>query len=259
VKRGDLVAAGIAAVASVDFVARARHIAELVPEDARWALPVAGVGIVALAILVWQRRASAGLVALLALSALGWRADFLDGGPRREFYASGVALLGWCMGLGWGKSTRDPDELEVAELGAAAALAATYFSAGMSKLVVGGLEWAGEARTLRAMILTVRAVADGPLTGWDRIGQMVIENPALARLLAIATLVVQLGAPLWLCGRWLRLSWGVMLLGFHMSVQALTGISYREQMALVVLLSLSSLVSLLQSAWARRTNAAGAR
>ncbi len=241
--RGVLVPLVIAAMAGVDLMLRAQIIATR--EPAVWPTVVTGIGMMALLARVWRRWRSAGLVAMAALCVLGWRADFLSGGPHRSFYSPGVALRGWRLGLAWGRRMRDPDEGETAELGAVAALAATYFGAGMSKLAIGGLDWATDAVTLRAMVLTVRAVADpAHLSFWDRAARAVVETPALARALAAATLVVQVGAPLWLCGRWLRVVWGVMLVGFHVSVLKLTGIFYGEQMVLVSMLSLSSLMAI---------------
>ena len=253
--RGLMVRGGIAAIAAVDLVGLAGLVVRLrsvAGEAVWWPVVIAGLGLGALLVMVWRRSLSAGVVGLLALSVLGGQADFLEGGPRRAFYASGVALLGWCVGLAWGRRAGDPDEQETAELGAVAALAATYFGAGMSKLAVGGLDWALEARTLRAMVLTIRAVAEpAQTTFWDRAARAVVESPGLARALAGATLVVQLGSPLWLCGRWMRLVWGLMLIGFHVSVLELTGIAYREQIALVGVLSLSSLIALVARRYSR--------
>ena len=234
-------AAGIALLAAIDIVLRAYGI--YMHGDGWWAFPVAVLGVAALGFMAQRRQRWPAVFGLVVLCALGWRADILDGGPHRSFYASGVALLGWCIGRLWPYG----DE---AELGAAAALAATYFSAGLSKLAVGGLDWALEARTLRAMLLTVRAV--GLHTGiLDRAANMVIETPAVARALAVGTLIVQLGAPLWLCGRVMRVVWGMMFLGFHFSVLALSGIGYSEQVMLVILLSVPSLFrqSLAEPGW----------
>jgi hypothetical protein len=193
---------------------------------------VAAVGFVGLGLFALRvRPIVSGLAALTAMSVAAQSRELQAGGPMRHQYAVGVALLGWLCGLAWER--RRPEEAEAtAEMGAAAALAATYVSAGLSKLLHGG--WA-ESATLRAMLVAHRRVGDPSLFG--RYAQLIVENARFAEALSWATLVVQLGAVLYLVGpRW-RALWGTLLLAFHLHVLYLTGISYFGAMYLLVVWS----------------------
>jgi hypothetical protein len=149
----------------------------------------------------------------------------------RHQYAVGVMLLGWLCGLAWER--RRPEEAEAtAEMGAAAALVATYVSAGLSKLLHG--RWA-ESNTLRAMLVAHCRVDDASWLG--QYARFIVEHARAAEALSWATVIVQLGAVLYLVGpRW-RALWGTLLLAFHLHVLYLTGISYWGAMYLLAVWS----------------------
>jgi hypothetical protein len=187
----------------------------------------------AVAVVLFARRwhpIACGVVALTALSVLSQLHALAEGGPMRHEFAVGVALFGWLCGLGWARSGDAAVAEPFAEMGAASALAATYVDAGISKLLHGN--WA-ESSTLRAMLVAHRRVDDLSLAG--RYARLIVENAHFAQALSWATLVVQLGAVLYLFApRWL---WGTFLLIFHLHVAFLTGIYYWGAMYLLALFS----------------------
>jgi hypothetical protein len=65
----------------------------------------------------------------------------------------------------------------------------------------------------------------------------VVEEPGIAHALAAGALAVQIGSPLYLVHRRLRMVWGALLLGFHINVQLLTGIGYGAPMLLLLVWS----------------------
>lgn len=226
---------GLAVTATFDLVLALWAIGEQRRGWLAWAVPVALVGAAAL-VEHARRRApiASGLVALGALALLVGADAALFGGSRRFFFASGAALFGWVAGLLWARLLGRRDGEPFAEAGAQAALAATYFNAGLGKLVQSGFAWA-DAQTLRAMIVATRP-ADGAGVLAD-CARLVVEHPGVARALAAATVVIQLGAVLWLLGPRTRAVWGALLLGFHLSVFLLVGIPYVQQATLVALWS----------------------
>jgi hypothetical protein len=185
-------------------------------------LILAAVGLVAIVVFAWNRKPLlAGAIALTAMSVLA-QMEAMDRGPMRHQFAVGVALLGWLCGLALGTDEALP------EIGAAAALMATYVDAGISKLL--HHNWA-ESATLRAMLVSHHRVDDGSL--YARYVDFVVTHARAAEMLSWATLVVQLGAVLFLVGpRW-RILWGTLLLLFHLQVALLSGIGYTDAMCLL--------------------------
>ncbi len=177
------------------------------------------------------------LVALAALALLSESHAALVGGAARSFYASGALLAGWTFGLAYARQLDVPDDRAeaLAETAARAVLAATYVAASAGKLLAAGTAWA-DALRLRGVILAQHRVDDGSPLG--AMARAVVEHPGLAQALAVATLVIQGGAFLYLAGPRLRVIWGALLLSFHLGVFALTGIPYVEAMALVVLFTI---------------------
>jgi hypothetical protein len=164
-----------------------------------------------------------GALALTLMSVLAQLHAMQSGGPMRHEFAVGVALFGWLCGLALGKDDALP------EIGAAAALMATYVDAALSKLLHGN--WA-ESATLRAMLVAHRRVDDVSLLG--SYARFVVEHAPAAELLSWATLIVQLGAAIYLVGPRARMLWGTLLLVFHLHVALLTGIYYWDAMYLLV-------------------------
>lgn len=228
-------AVGLSACALIDLGSALGSIATRRIAWLAWAAPVALAGAVALAQHA-RRRApiASALVALAALAVVIGADAALLGGSRRNLFASGAALLGWTAGLAWARILQRADGEPLAEAGALAALAATYFNAGAGKLMHSGFAWAG-AQTLRTMIVATRPMErSGPLATYAR---LVVEHPDFARALAAATVAIQLGALLWMLGPRLRAAWGVLLFAFHLNVFLLVNISYISQAALVALWS----------------------
>jgi hypothetical protein len=246
--------AGLAAVCAVDVVSLA---AELMgtgagplahPGAPGWLLglggrvaPAVALAVVALASLALfgagKRAIAAGAVGLGALALLTEACAALAGGPARNRFLSGAMLLGWIVGLLWAKVHAIGDRARaerLAEAGAAAALAATYAAAGLSKLLAAGAGWA-DAAHLRAVILSHRGPSG--IAALDGYVRLVVEHPSLARALAGAAVAIQAGSLLYLAHPRLRMLWGALIIGFHLNVQALTGIGYYEATFLAGLFS----------------------
>jgi hypothetical protein len=248
--RGPL-RAGPALVAAADLVALVRTVHTTVPSDLTRAdapaflrtgaanpillVPVVLVGLAGLLGFGRGHRVlAAGSVALACLAYLSESHAALVGGPARSFYASGAALLGWLAGAAGARSLGWEGRLanRLGEACAAAALAATYVAATLGKLLESGPAWADPQR-LRGIVLAQHGVGGSSLL--DAWARLVIESPTAGQALALATLVVQGGAFLYLAGPRLRLLWGSLLLAFHASVFLLTGIPYVEAAALLTL------------------------
>jgi hypothetical protein len=198
------------------------------------------LGALALVALVQLARGKAqlawGTLALLLLALLAESHAALVGGPGRSTFASGGMLLGWLVGLLWGRAldgTRRREDL--AESAARAVLAATYVAAALSKLLAHGVRWADDT-TLRAIVLSQHRVSDHGLL-W-RYTTWVVERPGVSQALAAATLAIQLSAVFLLSSsRSLRAASAALLLLFHLNVGLLTGIGYASNMLLLVIVA----------------------
>jgi hypothetical protein len=199
-------------------------------------LLLALVGLSALALLALGRRQIAsGAAALAVLAVLAECQAALAGGPHRVYFAVGAVLLGWLGGLAWGRAlSRGAVREDLAEAGAIAVLAATYVGAAVSKLLAHGFSWADES-TLRSVLLSQNRVTEHGLLA--RYATLVIEHPGLSQALALAALLIQLGAFLYLLSPALRVLMGTLLLSFHLNVALLTGINYRANFFLLLLFS----------------------
>ncbi|HEY5242725.1 MAG TPA: hypothetical protein VIJ22_14695, partial [Polyangiaceae bacterium] len=192
---------------------------------------VAAIGLVALTYFARRRaRLGAGVVGLVALATLEHtHAALFIAGHQRAYFAVGSMLVGWFVGLLFARALPTssarrlvPDET-LAEAGALAGLAATYVDSGLSKLTKAGWMWT-DATTLRSAILSNHDVDDtSPLASFAR---FVVEHDAVARAFSVATIVVQLGAVLYVLGPRLRMLWGTLLLAFHVNVALTTQILY---------------------------------
>ncbi len=196
-----------------------------------------GVGLVCCLRFAQRRFALASGAGILIVSALFVEAQAaILGGPMRNFFYPGALLAGWMAGLGFARWLRMTDERaeQLAEAGACGVLAATYVSASLNKL---GKLGAGfiDASTLRAIIVCHHDIDDTSVFG--AYARAVVEVPWLGQALALATIVIQLGAVLYLFGPKLRMLWGSLLLGFHLNVLLLTHIPYVEPMVLLLAFS----------------------
>ena len=241
---------GLAVAAALDLISLAGHLQT--SSGRGGALPLApgwliAVGTHAAAIWIVAALGAGALVcfalgraplrsAALALLALGLLAEsdaVLMGGPRRHVFAVGAVLLGWSIGVAWGRGLGGPEREDLAEAGALATLAATYFAAALSKLTARGLDWTDDL-TLRDLLLSQRRVSDHGL--FASLAATIVAHPGICRAMAVAALVVQLAAVLMLISRSLRVLVGGLLFAFHFQVWLLTGILYMGNLRLFALL-----------------------
>lgn len=101
----------------------------------------------------------------------------------------------------------------------------TYVLAGIAKLRLGGLAWAeGEFLRDQVAVDNLRKV----LLGSDAspLASPLLEHPWLFEVMAIATLAIELGAPIALAGGRVALAWSLAAWGFHVGVVALMAIVF---------------------------------
>ncbi len=225
------------------------------PQAPDWLLALGGSPLVAVllalgiaAIVQFARKPGQlawGALALAAMALLVEADGALNEGPKRHFFAPGLALLGWLVGLAFARgltarSDRPQAELRpwqeaFAEMGAVAALAGNYCDAVTSKMLHVGPGWANDT-TLRAVVLTHHPLGDASLAG--QYAHFVAGSAATSQVLSAATLFVQGGACLMLLGpRW-RLLAGLAVFGFHCNVELLAGIGYGPARTLMLLFCL---------------------
>jgi hypothetical protein len=222
---------GLAVVATSDLVSLGVDVGHTRPLLVAMDVAIGIAALVAFATSRWP--ITSGAIALVAIGAVAEAQAALLGGPQRHVFASGAALAGWLAGLAWGRGLPRVGEREdLAEAGAIGTLAATYVGAGTSKLLATGFSWA-DATTLRAVLLAQRRVTDHGF--FTRLADYVVEHPSASRALAVATLLIQLGAFLYFVHPAVRIAWGALLLSFHVGVFALTGIGYRSNVALLLI------------------------
>jgi hypothetical protein len=116
----------------------------------------------------------------------------------------------------------------------------TYLLAGWAKLDIGGLDWlSGEAIRSQVAYDNVRKILLGdvhsPVGGW-LVGHAWLWTP-----IALATLVIEIGAPVALLGgRW-RIAWVVGAWGFHLGILAFMAILFPYQLTGVAFASMVEL------------------
>ncbi len=101
----------------------------------------------------------------------------------------------------------------------------TYVLAGIAKLRLGGMAWAeGEFLRDQVAVDNLRKV----LLGADAspLATPLLEHPWLFEVMAIATLAIELGAPIAMAGGRVALAWALMAWGFHVGVVALMAIVF---------------------------------
>lgn len=195
-----------------------------------------GLSLIALAALgtfaLGRRPITAGIVALLSIGLINEAYSAVVDSPRRMFFSAGATLAGWLLGLVVARAQRtSSDRAErLAEMGAMGALAATYVSAGMQKVLNGALF---KSTSLRAHIFTHHEVNDSSLLG--QFAHAVATEPWLSALLSFSVVVIQGGAFLWLAGPRMRVVWGTLLMSFHLGTLVLLHIIYVEATALLIL------------------------
>lgn len=193
---------------------------------------VAGIALGALLAFALRRSPlAAGLVALGALAILeSTSATLAAAGHSRNYFAGGATLAGWLFGLAVARRIDRSGDESFATAGATASLAATYFDAGLSKLLRSGVMWADAGA--RVAVLANHPIDDNSALG--AYARFIAENGAAARALSIATLAVELGAFLFLFGPRLRMLWGTLLLAFHVNVALATRTIFYVQASILL-------------------------
>lgn len=130
-----------------------------------------------------------------------------------------------------------------------------YVVAGVAKLKLSGGSWLG-GELLRAQIAydNLRKLELG--TRVSPLGPWLVRKPGVFPALAIATLFVELGAPLALRSRRLAAAWVAAAWGFHLGVLLLMSISFVYQLSGVAYLSFFPIERLLDRWEARRSRLA---
>lgn len=196
-------------------------------------LALAGVGTVGFC-LRERQQLWFGLFVLVCLAVLVEAMGAHVGQPRRRFYSTGAMLAGWCVGLIVGRARGA--ELEhrerLGEAGAAAALAATYFNAGIQKLLAGGLV---EARTMQAHIFTHHHIDDTSVLG--QVAFFVAEHSDLGVAIGLSVIVVQLGSLTYIVSRRMRMIWGTALIAFHLGTLVFIHIIYLSSAVMLLVWS----------------------
>jgi hypothetical protein len=108
----------------------------------------------------------------------------------------------------------------------------TYVLAGVAKLRLGGIVWAeGEFLRDQVAVDNLRKV----LLGSDAspFATPLLEHAWLFEVMAIATLAVELGAPVAMAGGRIALVWAILAWGFHVGVVALMAIVFPYPLAWV--------------------------
>jgi hypothetical protein len=202
-------------------------------------------GLAAAALMALDRAPLGGSLVLLGSLALvaEWQTARLGAAHRRSF-AVGATLLGWSIGVLWGRGLGARARDDLAEAGAVATLAATYVSAGMSKIFESGIDWANPGHLTGTILALHRVDATGVAAAWTAV---VVSHPGVASALMAATLAIQLGAFAYVLHPTLRVIWGTLLIAFHHQVSLLTGIVYDGNVWLLLLFSYP---------WARLASAA---
>lgn len=126
---------------------------------------------------------------------------------------------------------------------------ATYVLAGIAKLKLSGLHWAG-GEVLRSTIAhdAVRKIAVGSMH--SPLGAWLVQYTWPFPILGAVTLLLELGAPLALLGGRVALVWATMVWMFHVGVLATMAIAFPYPLSGV---ALASLFPLERWAWLERT------
>ncbi len=191
-------------------------------------------------VLAFGRRAGRlweGLLALGALVLLSTAHTILFGSPWRHLFFGGACLTGWLIGLAARRQQGAPADESWARIGSTALLGATYFNAGISKVVYGGLTWISGLPVQYAVVAQSGMVTGdlaAPYRSW------VVATPVAASILSVATVALELAGPLMLVDRRARLCVALGLVGMHANIYFLTThILYWEAMVLLLAVGLS--------------------
>jgi hypothetical protein len=197
----------------------------------RLALVGAAIALAVPFTLGWAYRVIAPLFALVLLAALTYRNSW-----SMPFHTENLLVLhaivlavapaadAWRVGGGPGAA--GPDERYGWPLRLMAAITVTtYLIAGLAKLRLGGWAWTdGDALAEQIAIDNLRKHLSG--SPMSPVAAVFLEHAWLLRGLAIATVVVEVGAPLALFDRRLAAAWAIAAWGFHLGVVVLMAIVF---------------------------------
>lgn len=173
-----------------------------------------------------------GFVALAVLIVLSTTHAQLYGSPWRHLFFSGICLLGWLLGLVVARRQGRPEDESYAQVGSIALLGAAYLNSGISKLVLGGFDWATGFPIQVVVVGQDGLAADGVLSAYR---SWIAMSPHLAAFFSIATVGFELSGPLMLVGRKTRAVVAAGLLAMHTNIYLLTDILYWESMVMLAL------------------------
>lgn len=203
----------------------------------RLALPLVTMALAVPFILGVRYRIVAPLFALALLFTLSYRNAW--GMPFHTenllvLHALVLAIVPAHEAWSWdrrGRAAAPPDERFGWPLRALAVITVlTYVLAGVAKVRLGGWAWTdGEALTEHIAIDNLRKHLMG--APMSPVAALVLEHAWLMHGLAIATLVIELGAPLALLDRRLALAWSLGAWGFHLGVVVLMAIVFPYPLA----------------------------
>lgn len=129
--------------------------------------------------------------------------------------------------------------------------ALTYFVAGVAKVRNGGFEWAsGEVLLVHIAYDSLRKIQVGAL--YSPFGTALVGQPWVFAPLATASLVLELGAPLFLLRRRLAQLWCLGVWAFHLGVQILMFIGFPFPLSGVAFTPFFRVERLLERRWPRR-------
>jgi hypothetical protein len=132
--------------------------------------------------------------------------------------------------------------------------ACAYVVAGVAKLKLAGADWLG-GELLRQQIAfdNLRKIELG--STFSRVGVWLVRHPAVFAPLAVATMVIELGAPLALVNRRVALAWCVAAWCFHVGIVAMMHIGFPYQLSCIAYLPLFRVERLLRLGPVRRITA----
>jgi hypothetical protein len=132
--------------------------------------------------------------------------------------------------------------------------ACAYVVAGVAKLKLAGLDWLG-GELLRHQIAfdNLRKIELG--SSHSPLGVWLVKHPFLFAPLAVATMLIELGAPLTLVNKRIALVWCVGAWCFHIGIVAMMNIGFPYQLSFIAYLPLFHVERLLELGPVRRVTA----
>lgn len=167
----------------------------------------------------WRYLVTAPLLAAVLLAVLT-----LDSSWGQIFHTENLLALHVLILAAAGPTPRSGWPLRLAAL----VVVTTYVAAGIAKLRIGGVDWV-TGDVLRNLVAhdNLRKALLGDT--YSPLGTAAVAHGWLFPPLAVATLAVELGAPLALVRRW-RTAWVLAAWGFHVGVLALMAVVFPYQL-----------------------------